>query len=207
VQYANCSREYGQGKRLTQSSASDVIKHGYEPSGLLYRYDRIEKVVLPNLQRLLRFFREHRLKIVFATLGSRMLDFSDMPSHARALCQWANNREGEREHEILDELKPIEGEYIVNKVTFDAFCSSGIDTLLHSIGAEYLVFGGVDTIFCVGSTARSATDRGYKCVLVEDCCATQAESWQRVCMVSYQRLYSRVDTTSTVISELEGGFR
>ena len=38
-------------------------------SGLLYRYDRIEKMVIPNLRRLLQFFRERKLKVVYVTFG------------------------------------------------------------------------------------------------------------------------------------------
>ncbi len=202
VQYCNCSRQHGYGRRLSEQSPEEVRKAGFEPSGLLYRYDRIEKVVLPNLQKLLGFFREHKLKVVYVTIGSETEDFSDMPLFARNTMAWANNRIGCREHEILDEVKPLQGEYLVNKTTHGAFSSSGIDSLLRTIGAEYLVICGVSTEFCPGTTARQAAEKGYHVVMVEDCCAGLAEAWHRGWMVQFQMLFGRVSAMDDVIAEL-----
>ena len=60
-----------------------------------------------------------------------------------------DNYEGSREHEIIDELKPVEGEWVVNKTSIGAFASTGLDHLLRSLGREQLYMTGVSTNMCV----------------------------------------------------------
>ena len=103
TQYATGSRTTGLGKLLTaQGKLADAE----------YRYSRIENCVLPNTKRLLDYFRAYDLRRVYLTYGSEVSDYSDLPGHVRELCRQTNNRVGEREHEIIDELKPLPNEQI-----------------------------------------------------------------------------------------------
>lgn len=202
VQYANCSRNHGLGARL-QEEGQGARSTSATASGLRYRYDRIEKVVLPNLQKLLAFFREHKLRVIYVTLGSETDDFSDIPPSLRGWMKWGHYRIGTREGEILDEVKPIAGEYVINKTTKGAFLSTGLNQILRHMGINYLVVCGVDTVACPGNTAREAADLGYHSIMVDDCCATQAESWQRLWMLMFQKSFGRVATSDQVIEELQ----
>ena len=60
------------------------------------RFDRIESVVVPTIQRLLGFFRAHRLRIVHLTVGSELPDFSDLPPHMRPMAEAVGNTRGRR---------------------------------------------------------------------------------------------------------------
>src|SRR5262245_66681495 len=75
MQYASASRLEGLGRALKAS--------GQEALGE-YRFDRIEHVVVPTIQRLLDFFRQHRLRIVYLTVGSELPDFSDLLPHMQS---------------------------------------------------------------------------------------------------------------------------
>jgi len=167
-----------------------------------WRFDRVEQMVLPNVKKLLAVFREHNLKVLYVTVGSMMVDYSDALPHMRGLLQSVNNHEGTREHEILDEVKPIPGEYVVNKTTIGAFSSTGMDNLLRSWGAKYLLFAGVSTNMCVDGTAREAVDRGYCGILVEDALGAAKEEYHQAAIVNWQRLYGRVNSTEEVMGEL-----
>jgi len=194
LQYASACRTTGLGKRLQEQGKQSLGE---------YRFARIEQVVIPNVQRLLAFFREHRLRIIYVTLGSNMPDYSDVFPHKVRLPMSNNNRVGEREHEILDEVKPLRGEMVINKTTVGAFNSSSIDILLRSMGIEYCLFAGVSTHMCVESTARDAADRGYKCVLVDDACGANKEEFHNNTLLVFQRGFGRVLTTDEVIRELK----
>jgi nicotinamidase-related amidase len=167
------------------------------------RFDRIENVVVPNLRRMLAFFRENGLRIIYLTVGSEMEDYSDAPRHMVPLFKATNNRKGQLEHEIIEEVKPLPGEPVVNKTTNGAFASTGIDSLLRSMGIEYILFAGVSTNMCVGTTARDASDRGYRCLLIEDCCGAAKNEYHRWEIVTFQRLFGRVDSSEAVMGEIK----
>jgi biuret amidohydrolase len=192
MQYASGSRTEGLGRRLAEEGREE---YGRE------RFDNIERMV-PNLVRLLGFFREAELPVIYLAIGSQHPEFIDVPEHMRNLVQSTNNRVGSREHEVLDELKPRPGELVIRKATISAFSSTGIESTLHALGRDHLVFTGISTNMCVDTTARDAADRGFKCVLVEDCCAAAKQSYHDAALVTFQRLFGRVLSSSEVFQEL-----
>lgn len=193
VQYASGSRHAGIGKERSDKGKGDLLS---------WRFDRVEQLVTPNIKRLLTFFREKKLRILYLTIGSVMPDYSDAPSYMKDLFRRSNNFEGSRSHEILDEIKPIKGEYVLNKTTRGAFSSTGIDSLLRSLTAKYLLFTGISTDECIESTIRDAVDRDYLCVLVEDACAGTEEQFHRVSVLHHQKYWGRVASTEEIITEL-----
>jgi nicotinamidase-related amidase len=78
---------------------------------------------------------------------------------------------GEAGWEIVPELAPQPGEIVVDKPGYSAFYATDLQQILTAKGVRRLIFTGVTTDVCVHSTLRSAVDRGYECVLVEDACA------------------------------------
>lgn len=194
LQYGSACRSTGLGKLL-----NDGGKNGLGS----YRFDRIENVVVPNVQKLLAFFRKHQLRVIYLTLGSLMPDYSDIPAHRRAFMKAKNVRRGEKEYEILDEVKPWPGEMVINKTTPSAFNSSEIDSTLRAMDIRYCLFAGVSTHMCVEGTARDASDRGYNSVLVEDACGANKPEFHDNALLVFQRGYGRVSTTDEVIRELE----
>lgn len=76
---------------------------------------------------------------------------------------------GEPGNQIIDALAPIEGEWVIDKPGKGAFYATGLHELLQARGITHLVFGGVTTEVCVQTSMREANDRGYDCVLLEDC--------------------------------------
>lgn len=193
IQYATGTRTTGLGRVLASQGRLGEAE---------YRFSRIEQFVLPNTVRLLEAFRRHDLRRVFLTYGSEVSDYSDLSPQIRTLCEQTNNRAGEREHEIVDELKPQPNERVFNKISASAFGSTPIELVLHTYGVDTLFFTGVSTNMCVEHTLRDASDRGFQCVLIEDACGADSPEMHESTVAVVPRLYGKVTTTDTVLEQI-----
>ena len=79
---------------------------------------------------------------------------------------------GEPGHDIIPDLYPIEGEPVIDKPGKGAFYATDLDQVLREAGITDLLVCGVTTEVCVNTTVREANDRGYRCVVLADCCAS-----------------------------------
>ena len=79
---------------------------------------------------------------------------------------------GEKGHDIIPALAPRAGEPVVDKPGKGAFYATDLQSMLHNRGIEALIVCGVTTEVCVHTTVREANDRGYRCLVPGDCCAS-----------------------------------
>ena len=79
---------------------------------------------------------------------------------------------GEPGHDIIEELAPRPGEPVIDKPGKGAFYATDLGTVLQNRGIDTLLVCGVTTEVCVHTTVREANDRGYRCLVLADCCAS-----------------------------------
>lgn len=76
---------------------------------------------------------------------------------------------GEPGNQIIPALAPAPGEWVLDKPGKGAFHATDLHARLQGAGITHLVFMGVTTEVCVQTSMREANDRGYECLLLEDC--------------------------------------
>ncbi len=76
---------------------------------------------------------------------------------------------GEPGVEIIPALAPVSGEIVVDKPGKGMFHATPVQMLLQAAGIRSLLFMGVTTEVCVQTSMREANDRGYECLVLEDC--------------------------------------
>ena len=79
---------------------------------------------------------------------------------------------GEPGHDIVHELYPIDGEPVIDKPGKGAFYQTDLESMLRNCAIKNLIVCGVTTEVCVNTTVREANDRGYRCIVLSDCCAS-----------------------------------
>jgi len=79
---------------------------------------------------------------------------------------------GEAGHDIISELYPLNSEIVIDKPGKGAFYATELGDILQKYGIDNLLVCGVTTEVCVNTTVREANDRGYRCVVLADCCAS-----------------------------------
>jgi len=87
---------------------------------------------------------------------------------------------GERGHDIVPDLAPRPGEPVVDKPGKGAFYATDLQAILTGRGIDALLVCGVTTEVCVHTTVREANDRGYRCLVLGDCCGSYFPEFHEV---------------------------
>ena len=131
---------------------------------------------------LLAAAREHGLFVLHTREGHRT-DLSDAPQvklargapDTRIGATGPMGRiliRGEPGHDIVPTLYPREGEPVIDKAGKGAFYATDLHFILRNRRIENLIVCGVTTEVCVHTTVCEANDRGYRCIVPADCCAS-----------------------------------
>jgi nicotinamidase-related amidase len=148
--------------------------------------------VVAPLAQVLAAAREAGLLVIHTREGHRP-DLSDCPPSKRARGRLEvgiggagpKGRvlvRGEDGHDIVDELAPIEGEVVLDKPGKGSFYATDLELLLRNAGINSLIVTGVTTEVCVHTTVREANDRGFECLVLEDCVGSYFPEFHRVAL-------------------------
>jgi nicotinamidase-related amidase len=138
--------------------------------------------VVPACRRVLDAARAAGLLVIHTREGHRP-DMADAPPakvergtpSTRIGCAGPMGRiliRGEAGHDIIPELAPLPHEPVLDKPGKGAFYQTDLELMLRNRRIENLLVCGVTTEVCVHTTVREGNDRGYRCIVLGDCCGS-----------------------------------
>ena len=89
---------------------------------------------------------------------------------------------GEPGQDIIPELYPMAGEPVIDKPGKGSFYQTDLELILKNRNIDTLLVGGVTTEVCVHTSVREANDRGFRCVVLADCCGSYFPEFHRVAL-------------------------
>lgn len=129
--------------------------------------------IIPRVAALAKACRQHGVSVIYTRYVLRP-DYRDIGLLREVFPKFETVGHaiiGTWDAEILDELAPKPGDYVIDKSRYSAFYNTNLEVVLRGLGADTLLLTGVTTNICVESTLRDAFVRDYHVVLVEDCTA------------------------------------
>lgn len=172
---------------------------------------------IPAISRLLDSARALGMLVVHTREGHRA-DLTDLHETKRRRAEHAGAPigasgplgrllvRGEYGHDLIDELRPLPGEPVIDKPGYSAFAYTDLDLLLRRRGIGHLVICGVTTEVCVSSTLRAAVELGYACTLVSDACGSPSAELHAAALAMVEvegGLFGRVLDSRRVLTEWE----
>ena len=169
----------------------DMQRDFLEPGGfgemLGNDVSQLRRTIEPN-KALLNAWRAAGLTVMHTREGHRP-NLSDLPPAKKARGHGAKTIgdigpmgrilvRGEPGQDIIPELYPLPMEPVIDKPGKGAFFATDLHALLQNLGITQLVVTGVTTEVCVNTTVREANDRGFECLVPEDCVGSYFPEFQ-----------------------------
>ena len=173
------------------------------------------KKTIPNHQTLINTCREKGIPVIYTKfyappVRTTWTEFAkalaDPPKNLllRGLKRYYPDVKKELDvNEVVDELSPKAGDYIVEKHWYDGFFDTPLDSYLKARGVKYVIITGTVTEICVEATTKGAYHRQFYPVVVSDAVSSIDPEAAKVVLKLLDRRWARVATTSEVMGELK----
>ena len=154
--------------------------------------------------RLLDGFRQAKAKVVFTavTYQPGLPGVSPNSPLWRTLFDCVCLMEGTPAVELMDDLARRPDEPLVRGQAANGFDRTVLDTILRLAGVDTLVLVGIATDVAIESTARAASDLGYRTIVVSDACTADSDESHARSLDVLKKWFADTPTADKVLSAL-----
>lgn len=117
------------------------------------------RAIVPDLKRLIEFSREHDIPVIYS-------NDSHLKGIDHELKLWGDHAiRGTQGAEVIPELAPAEGDFVVPKRRYSGFYQTDMQLLLSELGVDAVVITGLHAHMCCRHTSADAYYLGYDIVV------------------------------------------
>ncbi len=155
------------------------------------------KLIIPNLKKLLDKARELKIPIIYA-------NDAHVPEVDHEFKLWGSHAvKGTWGAQVIDDIKPKEGDFIIEKRRYSSFYETSLDLLLRELGVVTVVLTGLHTNICVKHTAADAFYRGYNIIVLKDCVQTFTDEDHEWGLRYMEKIYgAKIMTSEEFLKEI-----
>ncbi len=166
--------------------------------------------IITNIKKLISFSRERRIPIYYSKAIREASGIDCLEKVHKILPESRRERiekmplciRGEWDSDIIDELKPEPGDYIVEKRRDSVFQDTEAELWLKALRVDTIIFTGIDTYVCVESSVRDAFNRGYDVILIKDCVASRNSRLHKATLECTEEAFGLVMTLDELVKGL-----
>lgn len=164
---------------------------------------------VPNIKRLAAAFRAADSPVIYLMMVLKP-DYSDacFPYwRFRQLTHQPTERqplmEGTWGAQIVKELTPEKGDYVVVKKGYGGFYNTPLEPMLRNLGVDTCAIAGVNTPVCVSTTCREGVSRNFRMIVVSDGTASLSRESHEAELSILAKPFADIKTTDEVIEMLK----
>ena len=160
--------------------------------------------IINNVSRILNYFRENKLPLVFVRRVHRK-NGSDVDKSRIILFKNTGGFlvEESRGSEIIDQLKPLPSEIVITKKRWSAFFHTELGLMLRRGKIEDLIICGIQTPNCIRATFTDAISLDYNVIVLEDGTASSTINVQKSNLFDMGNMGAKILKTDEVINLLK----
>jgi nicotinamidase-related amidase len=174
------------------------------PFNQLFRRRAEESGIIKAQQRLLDGFRTAEAKVLYTAVTYKQGLPGVRPNSPlwRTLFDCVCLMEGTPAVEVIDDVAPRPEEPVVRGQAANGFDRTELDTILRLAGVDNLVLAGIATDVAVESTARGASDLGYRTIVVSDACTADSDQAHARSLEVIKRWFGETPTADEVLGAM-----
>lgn len=153
--------------------------------------------IVPNIRLLIDKAHEKNIPVIYLRDAHTEED--------KELSLWGKHAmEGDKGSEIIPELSPQEGDYVIKKKVYSGFYKTNLEEVLRNLNVDTVILTGTSTHICVLHNSADAFFRGFEVIVVSDATASFVpEEHERALKYMKDIHNAKIYTTQELLEILE----
>lgn len=170
---------------------------------VLERMVKSGKEIVPNIKNVLNACRQKNIPVIHIVRVHRPEGIDVELFRQKLFSEKPFLVKGSKGAEIIEEIKAVKGEYIVEKQRFSAFFQTELLILLNRLNIKTLALCGVQTPNCIRSTAIDGISYDYNVILLDDATTANTRDVHNANITDMKSMGVKVMKTSELIEILK----